>query len=418
MRKLMGFIILFLILGCSNANSDSIRIAVISDIHFLSHSLVDGGAAANAFEMSIGRNTDDLHNVLDKVLGNLLEKNIDVLLISGDLSNHGEKQSHLDLIEKLRILQENNVEVFVIPGNHDVNIPDSKAYIGDKAISVESISSKEFTELYESFGYGNAIMRDDSTLSYLAEIDENTWLLAIDTNKFDEYTTSSITSGRIKPETLEWALKVLELAKLKNITVLGIMHHGLVEHMPYQNAFFPNYLIENWQDVSDKLADAGLKVVFTGHFHSNDVTLRTTVKGNTIYDVQTASLSQYPFAYRVMELSDSELFIDSYFISSIPSNINLETEYRQKLESITYRVAYNRIKNLGITMPEKMVEALTNVIVRLNLAHVRGDEKPDPEMMMSIRVFAALLGNEIEIEDYSFDFPPADNKLVIELERD
>ena len=77
------------------------------------------------------------------------------------------------------------------------------------------------------------------------------------------------------------------------------MHHGLVEHMLYQSTLMPDYLIDDWKNNAEILADSGLKVIFTGHFHSNDITLLTTHKGNKIYDIETGSLAGYPFPYRL-----------------------------------------------------------------------------------------------------------------------
>ncbi len=214
---------------------------------------------------------------------------------------------------------------------------------------------------------------------------------------------------------MEWALDLLQEAQEKNIRVLGMMHHGLVEHMPFQNSFFPDYLIEDWQNRADMLADAGLKVIFTGHFHSNDITLRTTTNGNEIYDVETASLAQYPFAYRIMKLNNSKLFIDTRFITSIQSNQNLDKEYQEKLKSITRKVAESRLSSLGMPIPLELNSIITDLVVKLNMAHVRGDEKPDLELMLAIQAFASFLGNEVSVADYSFDFPPQDNKLEIEF---
>ncbi len=54
-------------------------------------------------------------------------------MVTGDITNHGERQSHLGFIEKLRLLQNQGTRILVIPGNHDINIPDTKAYRGNKA---------------------------------------------------------------------------------------------------------------------------------------------------------------------------------------------------------------------------------------------------------------------------------------------
>lgn len=408
--------IFFLLLIClSSFAGEPLKMGVITDIHFLSPKLMGEGSALTAFEQATGRNVKELHGVLDYVLNDLQQEEIDILLISGDLTNHGERQSHLHFIEKLSKIQQNGTRVWVVPGNHDINVSDARAYTGDKPTPVKTISDKEFASLYGAFGYNDALKRDEASLSYVGEINETTWLLCFDTNRYKEHTTSSITAGRILPETMRWALHILREAKEKNITVLGMMHHGLVEHMPYQSTFFSGYLVDDWQRTAEILADAGLKVVFTGHFHSNDVSLYTSPAGNKIYDVQTGALAQYPFAYRVMELSSNKLSIDTRFVESISGNPHLAKEARSRLETITRRVANNRINKLGIPIPTETANALVELIVKMNLMHVRGDETPDEEMKQAISNFAGLLGSDGAEQEFQLDFPPADNTLEIAL---
>lgn len=409
--------ILFLLFaGCgSSADPRAVKIALLTDVHYLDKQLTEEGEALTAYERSTGRNVKDLHAVLNVVLDDVMKEAPDLLLIAGDITNHGEKQSHLGFIEKIRPLQARGTRIFVVPGNHDIHIPDAKSYRGDKPVPVESISKEDFATLYASCGYAGALKRDSASLSYLAEINESTWLLCFDTNRYAEHTTSSITGGRILPETMAWALDILREAKEKGIVVLGMMHHGLVEHMPYQAAFFPRYLVDDWQKNADLLADAGLKVVFTGHFHANDITMRTASSGNAIYDVETGSLAQYPFAYRIMELHHHALSIESRFVTSVPGNPDLASRYREKLQNMTRRVAENRLKGLGIPLPQESLDALAEVIVMLNMLHVSGDEKPDASMMMAIRLLADQMDSEADAESFSFDFPPEDNNVTIPI---
>jgi predicted MPP superfamily phosphohydrolase len=412
------FILILWLFAITVFATRSLKVAHITDVHFLSAALVNEKSEAyNAFVRATGRNIADLHEVFDVVLMDLANENIDILFISGDMTHHGERQSHLDFIEKTRPLKAQGTRIFVVPGNHDINIPDAKAFTGNTATPTPSVSPEEFTQLYADFGYRDAMKKDTHSLSYLSAINDTVWLLAFDTNRYAEHTTTSISSGRILPQTLAWALDILQEAREKGITVLGMMHHGLVEHIPYQSLFFSEYLIADWEKHAEILADAGLTVVFTGHFHSNDVSLRTSAKGNTIYDVETASLAQYPFAYRIMNLHDNKLYIDTRFVTSTPRNPNLEEKYRQKLETITRNVAQNRLRRLGIPMPDEMRNALVDIIVKLNMLHVRGDEKLDEEMIQAVHKFSELLGGDADANEFIFDFPPEDNQLVINLQK-
>lgn len=391
------------------------KIAVITDVHYLATQLVEEGVALSAFEDATGRKTAELHEVLQEVLSNLEREAPHILLVTGDLTNHGERQSHLDFIKLLRPLQKVGTRIFVIPGNHDVHIPDARAYKGDSQWPVEGISSVEFAQLYGAYGYDKALRRDSASLSYLAEIDEKTWLLAIDSNRHQEYQTSSLSAGRILPETLEWGLQILREAKEKEITVLGLMHHGLVEHMPHQETFFPDYLVDDWKMQAGRLADAGLRIIFTGHFHANDITLFTSPAGHKIYDVETASLVQYPFAYRIMELEGKKLSVDTRFVTTIPGNVDLDSVSRRRLEAFTRRVAKHKLDTGGFPIPEEVRDNLLEMIVELNLLHVRGDEMLNTDLQELITRFADMMGTKVETDSFAFDFPPADNKVTLTI---
>lgn len=396
--------------------SDSLKIAVISDIHYLVSNIAKPSAALDKYEASTGRHSADLHAVLDKTLHEFETAKANILLVSGDMTNHGERESHLALIKKFNLLREKGIRVFVIPGNHDINIPDAKAFIGEKATSTPSVSAQEFAELYTDFGYGEAFRRDTASLSYVVSLNNATWLLCLDTNRYSEHTTSSISGGRILPQTMAWAIEILQEAKSKNITVLGMMHHGLLEHIPYQATFFSPYIIDNWQRESEILADNGLKVVFTGHFHANDVTQRTTSEGNTIFDVETGSLSQYPFPYRWIILDGKSLHIDTHFIESIPNVPDLQQKYRKIMEEFARRSVDAKLRKMNIPLSDETREALTDLLTRVHVLHARGDETIDAETLNLIESLAQVLGDdEFDIHSFQLDFPPADNKLEIIL---
>ncbi|MDO5663633.1 MAG: metallophosphoesterase [Bacteroidia bacterium] len=411
------YTLLFLFfLSLTIAVSQPVKIAIISDLHYLSSEIAQPSTALEKYEFISGRNISDLHAVLHKTLAEIEDSKVDILLITGDITNHGERQSHIDFIEKIYPLQQRGMKIFVIPGNHDINIPNTKAYIGNVPTPTQSISAEEFRELYKPFGYGNALKYDTLSLSYLAEINKNTWLLCFDTNRYAEHKSTSISGGRILPSTMDWALNILDEAKAKDITVLGMLHHGIMEHLPYQATFFPNHLLENWKFVAKTLADAGLQIVFTGHFHSSDISKLTTSAGNTIYDIETGSLSQYPFPYRLITLDSTLLSINTHFIKSISETTDLQEKYRKISESIIRRGIKSRLQQIEIPIADDAREALIELLVRINILHLKGDEVLDDSMLRSIKQFAEIMGSEdFDIESFQLDFPPADNQLTISL---
>lgn len=398
--------------------SEPVKIAVITDLHYFSSQLADDEKARQNFENATGRNIAVLHEVLDTVMARIKAEKPDYLLVSGDITHHGERQSHLDFAEKLKCLQQNGIKTLVVPGNHDINIPNAKKYTGNDILPTQLVSAAEFIEIYRDFGYGSALKRDTASLSYLTELNSDTWLLCFDTNRYAEHQTSSISGGRILPQTMAWALNMLREAKEKNITVLGMMHHGLVEHMPYQSTFFAAYLIDDWQKNAEILADAGLKVVFTGHFHANDATSFTSPSGNTITDVETGSLSQYPFPYRLMTLEGKRLAIDTHLIKSISGIPDLQEKYRLKMEIFARKAIGAQLAHMSIPISDDAREALVELLTQIDILHVGGDEQLDDSTRKAVRQFAEILGDDdFDIESFQLDFPPADNRLVIELNK-
>jgi predicted phosphodiesterase len=419
MKKLLSFSLLFSLTVFSLFSQNALKMAVMSDIHFLGTDLAQSGEALTKYENATGRNVNELHAVLDETLKQIEAASVNALLICGDLTNHGERGSHLELIRKLTSLKQKGIRIYVIPGNHDVNIPDAKAYVGDESSPTQTVSAKEFSELYAPFGYSGAIRRDSASLSYLSALTDSLWLLSLDSNRYNEYTATSISGGRLLPQTVQWAMDILSEARNKNITVLGMMHHGLVEHMPYQATFFPNYLVEDWKKLAAEFADAGMPVVFTGHFHANDISSLTSANGNTIYDVETGSLSQYPLPYRLIEIDGNTLTIDSHFIQSVEGVPNLQEKYQEKMERYAKASAEAQLSRLKIPLAEETRRALADLLSQINILHVAGDEKVDAETTEAIQKLAESVGDEnFDAKSFQLDFPPADNHLTLSLKRE
>lgn len=413
------FLHLFLIIVIIAKASEPLRIGVITDLHYLSEKLMDGGSAVDKYMQSSGRMIKYTPFVLDSVLRHYDQgwaddiAAIDILLVCGDITKDGEKQSHLDFVEKLKPLQKKNVSVFVVPGNHDINMPGSVGFKGAGTYKVDNVSPKEFEEIYHDCGFDQAFKRDTASLSYAAVIakynESETWLLVIDAARYNEYTTRSISGGRILPQTEKWVLEILDEAKRKNAQVIGMMHWGLVEHFPMQSLLMKDYLVDDWKRLSTLFADNGMVAIFTGHNHANDITRYISSSKKNIYDIETGTLSSYPFSYRFVDYYPSNMNIGTFNIESLPQNPKLGEESKTRLYNLAKTMGKRKLNSFIPGLPVKRQEAFSDILAQIFLLHVWGDETISDELKIQIQ---DIMGGG-DSEGYEPDFFPKDNNVTI-----
>ncbi len=298
-----------------------LSIAIVSDIHYLDASLMKNDAAnGKAFQDYLAFDPKLIEYsipIFEKVVSDLRKEKPDILLIPGDLTKDGEKLSHLAVAKILHKLSREGIKVFVIPGNHDVNNPESVGYNGPTSFPAETVSAGRFAAIYDEFGYRNAKYCDPNSLSYICQPNDKVWILGIDACKYEENTDKAIVSGRIKPETMSWIKDKMKKAKKEKVTVLAMMHHGIMEHYVGQNDLDPGYVVDDWKTTAEELMAMGIQVVFTGHYHANDVT-EYNWDNKTLYDVETGSLVTAPCPYRLLTLCGDKLNISTVHVESIP----------------------------------------------------------------------------------------------------
>jgi 3',5'-cyclic AMP phosphodiesterase CpdA len=404
-------------------NPDAVRlkIAVLSDLHYMEPSLLK--ADGSAFQMYLMQDPKLLAEsgaILQQIIKRLLEEKPDLVLITGDLTKDGELISHKSLIRKLGILTSNHIKVLVVPGNHDINNPDARLFDGDNTTQVASISPETFKTLYSGFGYKNTIARDPNSLSYIAEPYRGLRILAIDANEYYNNTAGySVVAGKIKDSTMEWAKEQLADAKARGITVIGMMHHGIVEHFPGESVLFADYLVDDWNTKAEELMNAGLKVIFTGHFHANDAT-RITDGDLSMVDVETGSPVIYDSPFRIAKLVNNSLSISTKHVEHIiyPPLKGLsfhEYEKAFSLQGIRIQAKY-MLMDQPYGLSEEMADQVAPLFADAMLAHLGGDEIITPEATAGIQLISEFSTDlaGILLGLYT-DLPPSDNELVIDL---
>lgn len=398
------------------------RFIVLSDIHYYDTSL---GTTGTAFEVMQRKNKEvkmikDSPGILQAAKEALLAENIDFIIICGDLTKDGEASSHALLVPELQEILAAGTKVFVINGNHDVGNDQASRYFGDKKKRTATVSGKEFREIYADFGYNVALERDSDSLSYVVEPVPGLWLLAMDSCRWRE---KYFESGRFYPHTLSWIKKILTRAKEEKKAVLGMMHHGLLEHYPGNRKYYKDYLVNDNTGISELFLQYGLKVVFTGHFHAQDVALQRTVSekaGNYIYDIETGSLITYPCPYRLITIDNQQtMHIRSKRIEATADYPTGFAEYAyQHACASGESVARETLKSWFVT--KKDVDILTPQIVKAFLAHAIGNETPAPEKILDFQGISwwgkfIMSRKKTFLEGLWQQSLPPDNDLSIDL---
>jgi len=366
-RKTLLGVLIFI--GFSFAQAKTIRIGHITDLHFMAPELlVQKGSAFDSYVMKDRKLLQESPAILNAVVQNLLKEKVDIVLVSGDLTKDGELVSHQGVAKALQPLLDNGVKVLVIPGNHDINNPFALSYLGDTTSAVATVTADDFSRIYGKFGFESAISRDVNSLSYVSEPVEGLRVLCLDGVKYyynsfiskGASVDTRVTRGILKPETMAWIQSEIAKAKAEHKQLIGMIHHGVVEHFDYESVYAAPYLLDNYVELQRTLMQAGVRVMFTGHFHASDISRVDDRRGNHLYDVETGSIVTYPCPYRVMELSGTNLSIKTKHVEHIdypyPDSVDFQTYAHRRLEKVVPEILSSYLshyyQSVSATIPE------------------------------------------------------------------
>lgn len=270
-------------------NETSLTVFIATDPHLLSPSLTDGGEAfTKVTELGDGKAVYYSDELLDAFVQETLAASPDFVLITGDLTFNGEKQSHLDLAERLRFLEENGIPCLVIPGNHDLNCPSARKYSGSEMLMTETVDPEEFAGIYADFGYAEAASRAPDSLSYTYDLTEGLRLMCIDVN------TPSF-PGLLTQATLDWAEIQLKEAEKENVKVIACSHQNLNAH---NSLFIDGYNMGYASSLRSLYSKYGVLLNFSGHIHLQHI---SEIDGVT--DIATSAMCVYPCHYGIFTLT-------------------------------------------------------------------------------------------------------------------
>lgn len=300
------------------SRENDLRVMVMSDMHTIPESMIKGTADYQHAVNLDQKVFNESEAILDAQLQQVRGAKPDVLLLNGDLTKDGEYAAHKSLATKLKQLKKDvpGLKVYVTPGNHDINNPAAKDFNTEsgKAVKAKRTTQKDFLAIYKNITWNDKTVTATYTppegaqagaTSYVARPKKGFTVIVIDSNCYTSDNTSDgeqlcEVRGNIPEDLLKWAQKQARAARKRGDTVIGMMHHGVISHFTQEATILGHFLVDDFQNVSTKLADAGMHYVFTGHQHSQDVAVMRTEKGNQLYDIETGSSITYPCPMRAV----------------------------------------------------------------------------------------------------------------------
>jgi len=412
-----------LLVNLQSSSSSKTVISVISDPHYYSPSLGTEGSAFEAYLAGDRKMIAESDAILQSAINSIKTEKPNILLISGDLTKDGEKLSHEAFAAYLAGIEATGTKVYVIPGNHDINNPDAMSYSGDSSTPVASVTPEQFASIYDDFGYGEALYRDPNSLSYVAEASDKLWILGIDSCEYDTNIADGApeTDGSLSAATKAWVLEKLAEAKLQGITVIGMMHHNLVEHYSLQDELFGDYVIDDSVNLANDFAEAGLSMIFTGHYHANDI---VQVTDSGLYEIETGSLVTRPSPVRTVTINgDGSVEVSSTSVSEINYDLGEFDTFKAYATNFLHTglvqlATYYLMTTFGIT--QESAAQVAPLFAAAMAAHYMGDEEPDATTLATIQGLAAS-GDAMKIQlagalqSLWMDSMTADNNTTISI---
>ena len=331
-----------------NKITASMDFVTISDLHFYPESLMSDSKAWKDYCNSNVKMFPESETMIRTAIETALTRNpnLKYILIPGDLTKDGEYKSHTALASILTQYEKDyGIEFIVTTGNHDINQLYSSSFASGKEEKEPALQYDQFAEVYKDLGYDLAIERyaENGTaitngLSYAADLMDSDGnysyrLIVIDSCRYgfkpeDAYKD---TGGEVTPELMAWVKKLAADAYKNGKTPMVMLHHNLAAHMETEPSITSNFPLDNYMDVAEAFASWGIHFAFSGHLHMDSIACVTNDDGETLYDIQTASVIDYPCTYREMSIKtykngESDIDIDSVaFDDSVAFTYNGKT---------------------------------------------------------------------------------------------
>lgn len=288
------------------------RFAVLTDLHYFSPSLTDGGRAYQLRSGSDQKCLLESGAIIDKAFTMLAgDETIDSVLICGDITDDGETVCHEEMVEKLRFLNKYK-NVYVITATHDrCTDGNAKTYFGDEYQHLEDTAdADDMYKYYRKFGIDQAISTYKTHLglySYVVKLCDGFRLLGLNDD------SNGVNGSGYSPEHMQWIVEQLQQAKKEGDRVVAMQHHVVLGHyVPFLTGMGICCRDREW--VAETFASNGVEALFVGHSHFQNITEYTAENGNRLVQANIGSLVGHPGPIFKVNIDDDYISMNTEYV--------------------------------------------------------------------------------------------------------
>ncbi len=346
-----------------------LKINILTDTHYYSK---ENGTSGKAYELAnlksqklLAESADVLEVAFNQIAN---DNESDILLISGDVTNNGELNSHAQFISMLRQLKQKGKKVYVLTATHDFRREGyTDGYDGDETYKVPAATRDLLFDMYREFGPDEAISVHMPSMSYIVQLCDGYRLFAL-----NDDTNLSGKSG-FSDECFDWITKQAKKAHEENQFIIAMTHHPLIAPSPIYEIIGRGDMLGDYQTRIRQLADLGIQFMFTGHTHIHNISAYQSEKGNVLYDICSSSPIGYPGAIRTAYIypDENKVSVDTVLVNTPDSFKKNGRDLRDVLKNQLAGVVIGMVKTAGSDL-NKLADMVTAISVKPKLVYKFG----------------------------------------------
>lgn len=230
-----------------------------------------------------------LDTFIDKIIA---DSETDTVLFTGDNVNNCDMNSHYEFRERLERLVNAGKKVYVIYATHDYSGSgeDNNWFSGCRYTEtgtepIESMKKGGLYEFYCDYGPKQALSVHRESGSYSVKLGDRVRLIAIVDNGDGGGYCGLFEDG------VEWLKNEIKAAENDGDYVLLATHHPVLPPWEIYRHVADHEMYGGYRELWKIMCENGVRVVFTGHTHIQNIRKYTDDNGNWFIDVSTVALA-------------------------------------------------------------------------------------------------------------------------------